>query len=178
MPADGIAPCLYDLARAVNSVGAPSLHGRAIYVLALMLQPSSAIELNWRSASRAYVESHPADGLIVWDFRLFDELQLQRLGVEGDCDDDARLHPRAAHKMMLRHVGCRSMESRNVSRPQMSCPNGSCERQHRPCPNFRRPRASRRTTPNIRDLGPVAGHWAGCLAGRKPAKTSSDMTTR
>jgi len=54
---------------------------------------------------RAYVESHPAYGLILWDLRLLHQLQLHCLIIECDCDDHTWRRPSADHEVMFDHIG-------------------------------------------------------------------------
>ena len=122
MSTQGIAARLHNLVRRIDAERGPSLHRRAVDVLPLMLQPSSAIEPQHCFQIRAYIKRHPADRLIVRNLRLLDQLQLQRLRIEGDRDDDARLHPRAAHQVVFRHFRGRSVKSRDTSRaPTSAC---------------------------------------------------------
>jgi hypothetical protein len=64
----------------------------------------------------AYVKCHPADRLILGNFSLLHQFQLQCLVVERDCDNNTRRRPCADHKMVFDHrvssrrdvsLGCR-----------------------------------------------------------------------
>lgn len=116
-----------NLARALHFMRTPFLHGRAIDVFSLVLWWSRSVTAGGTRVRglRAYVKGHPADGLVLWNLRLFDQLQLQRLVVKRDRDDDTGRRPRADHEVVFDHVGgwfVLSLQQQPV-RPQF----GSCE---------------------------------------------------
>lgn len=76
MAADGEAARMDNVAGASNLVRAPFLHRSAVDGLSSMLKPGTLATVG-RISSRevgAYVESHPADGLIFWNLCFLDKL--------------------------------------------------------------------------------------------------------
>ena len=111
MSANVEAAGVHDLAGTVDSVTGPFLHARAVDVLPLVLSRRTHIshgfpvKMERLGSSSTYVKGHPADWLIVVDFRLLHQLQCQLLVVKSDCDNHARLQPGPDHKMMFCHAG-------------------------------------------------------------------------
>lgn len=104
----GVRSLVDDGGGRLNGEAGPLLHGSAIDVLLRMLHfvspHVSRNGLREKEPWQSHVKGHPRDGLILGNLGTLDELEGERLIVEGKCEDGAGGRPGAHHEVVDGHL--------------------------------------------------------------------------
>lgn len=123
-----------------------------------------------------YIECHPANRLVLWNLSLLDQLQLQCLIIEGNCNNNTWFHPGANHKMVFDHFGNEYDASKGESEQKTGL-NAPPKLFPRSPSSPRNRDASRTCCLEHPDSKPMAGQirYDARWAGRRTGKSSPTM---